>query len=334
MSLPRRALRGCFFAALLLPAATFAHGAPPQRQTVWLLLKDGRQMEASATLGTIRVEGNGGAREMAAGDLLSIDFGGAASPAEMARISMGLAAIGANTDRAARDAAVSDLSDIGLPVLSPLLAAYKDTDRHEPQPLMRLYDKIMPGYSDSMDRTLDRVRLANGDTLRGRVSAADLTTEQSGRKEVVALADLRRLAVRRRVIDRTFTIDALRHTTPLEFLDTGVAVSASSSMEESAQGLVRLSFDIDGWASDPDGLKKPGPNYKSNLVDGFPFGALVGRVGPAGARWLAGTHIRKSAFQPGRLYFAVNDNGHWQNNVGSFRVRLHATDAYDVGDAQ
>ena len=39
---------------------------------------------------------------------------------------------------------------------------------------------------------------------------------------------------------------------------------------------------MDSWASDADGLKKPGsPAYNTNLVDGHPFGALVGRVGSA-----------------------------------------------------
>jgi hypothetical protein len=36
----------------------------------------------------------------------------------------------------------------------------------------------------------------------------------------------------------------------------------------------------------------------------------------------------------GRLYLAINDNSHWQNNIGSFRVKLRVTDAYDVGDPQ
>ena len=98
--------------------------------------------------------------------------------------------------------------------------------------------------------------------------------------------------------------------------------------------VMRLSFDIDGWASDADGIKVPGPNYKTNLVDGYPFGSLVGKVGPAGARWLAGRRCRKTGLSAGRLYFAVNDNGHWQNNIGSFQVRLHVTDAYDLGDPQ
>ena len=105
-------------------------------------------------------------------------------------------------------------------------------------------------------------------------------------------------------------------------------------MKVNAKGFVRLSFDIDGWASDANGLKVPGPNYKTNLVDGFPFGAIVGRVNAAGAVILIGADFSRKGLTPGRLYLAVNDNPHWQNNIGAFRVSLQATDAYDVGGAQ
>ena len=126
----------------------------------------------------------------------------------------------------------------------------------------------------------------------------------------------------------------MRHCTQIEFLDTGVIIGPNSHVEATAAGYVRLSFAIDGWASDPDGIKVPGPNYKTNLVDGFPFGALVGKVGVAGPRFIVGRRLDKTGLGEGRLYLAVNDNGHWQNNIGSFRVKLRVSDAYDVGDPQ
>ncbi len=326
---------GTLAAAVLLAAGICAGGgARRDRVTVWALTKDGRSVEGETELGTLRIEVEGKVRELGAGELLTVETAGPASETERARIAADLATVGEDKDRAARDAATAELTDIGLPVLSPLLAAYKDTDRHEPQPLMRLITRIVPGYADRLDRTLDMVRLANGETLRGRVTGGDLAIAEKGGSATVPFASVRRISVRRRAIDKTFDVDGLRHCTPIEFLDSGVAVSSASRIEETAQGLVRLSFDIDGWSSDADGIKVPGPNYKTNLVDGFPFGALVGRVGAAGPRWLAGRHVQKSGFPRGRLYFAVNDNGHWQNNVGSFRVRLRATDAYDLGDAQ
>lgn len=303
--------------------------------TVWLLLRDGTNVEGEAETGQLTIEADGKTRIVGLSELLSVQSASPASDSESERIAADLSAVGSPPNRAAQEAAVAELSDIGLPALSPLLALYKDTDAHEPKPLVRLFARIMPGYADRLDRTLDIVRLANGETLRGRVSGADLKIATYDKRTMsIGIATIRRIAVRRRSIDKTFDIDALRHCSQIEFLDTGVGVSSSSKIEETAQGFVRLSFDIDGWASDADGLKVPGPNYKTNLVDGFPFGALVGRVGPVGQRWLAGRHAQKSGFTRGRLYFAVNDNGHWQNNIGSFRVRLHATDAYDLGDPQ
>jgi hypothetical protein len=101
------------------------------------------------------------------------------------------------------------------------------------------------------------------------------------------------------------------------------------------RGFVRLSWDTDSWASDADGLKVPGsPAYKSNLWDGQPFGALVGRVGASGPVFFVGKKATLSDKGAGRLGIAVNDNTHWQNNVGTFYVKMSASDAYDLGDAQ
>ena len=60
---------------------------------------------------------------------------------------------------------------------------------------------------------------------------------------------------------------------------------------------------------------------------------IVGRVN-AGAVFLLGADFSRRELTPGRLYLAVNDNSHWQNNIGAFRVSLQATDAYDVGSAE
>jgi hypothetical protein len=95
-----------------------------------------------------------------------------------------------------------------------------------------------------------------------------------------------------------------------------------------------MSWDTDGWASDADGLKVPGPNYKTNLVDGHPFGALVGKTGASGAPFLLGARYSGKCPSAGRLHIGINDNRHWQNNVGRFAVVLQATEAYDVGQAQ
>ena len=128
---------------------------------------------------------------------------------------------------------------------------------------------------------------------------------------------------------------SLKHSTQIEYYDTGVVLTAVSKVDTAARGLVRLSWNTDSWASDADGLKKPGsPAYKSNLVDGHPFGALVGRTSADGEVFFLGKKSTKTGLKPGRLALAVNDNKHWQNNLGTFFVNMTASEAYDLGDGQ
>lgn len=302
-------------------------------RTARLLTRDGKVLVGSLSADGFTVNGEP-SRSVGVETLLSINLGLEASPYEAARITAGLAAV-QGTDRAARDAAVAELTDIGLPAFTPLLYTYKDRDLREPDALYRLFARLMPGYADAADRSLDLIRLKNGDALRAKVGISSLTIQPTGGAAMkVALDSIRSLAIRQGVIEKTFDVHSLRHCTQIEFLDTGVIIGPNSHVEATAAGYVRLSFAIDGWASDPDGLKVPGPNYKTNLVDGFPFGALVGKVGVAGPRFVVGRRLDKMGLGEGRLYLAVNDNGHWQNNIGSFRVKLRVSDAYDVGDAQ
>lgn len=143
------------------------------------------------------------------------------------------------------------------------------------------------------------------------------------------------IAIRKKNVQRAMPVHSLRHCTQIEYLDTGVIVTANSSLEIEAAGFVRLSWNEDGWASDANGLTKPGsPSYKTSLVAGHPFGALVGRVGASGEVFFVGKKFVKKEMAAGRLGLAVNDNAHWQNNLGSYSVTLRATDAYDAGDPQ
>lgn len=318
--------------AALLPLTATANPGAAKTQTVWILTTDGRSLEGTTEDAAISVSIDRETHEVPLHNLLSINTGTPPSEYESAHIQADLKAV-QGTDHRGMEAAVAELTDMGLPVMSPLLAAYKDTDAHEPNPLYRLFARIVPGYADQADRNLDLIRTADGVTLRGHTHLPELAIKTSDGKAItVAGPAIRRIAVRRSSIDRSFSVDALHHCTQIEFLDSGVRMDDRSHVEAHAQGYVRLSFDIDGWATDPDGIKVPGPNYKTTDVDGFAFGALVGRVGPAGARWKAGKSLKKAGLGSGRLYFAVNDNGHWQNNLGSFKVRIHVSDAYDLGD--
>jgi hypothetical protein len=103
--------------------------------------------------------------------VLSAHSAAPASDSEKGRIAAGFAAI-QGADRKARDLAVEELTLIGLPVMTPLLRMYKDTDQHEPRPLYRLFERIIPSYADGFDRALSLVRLKGGETMRVALPAA------------------------------------------------------------------------------------------------------------------------------------------------------------------
>src|SRR3954471_12564609 len=294
------------FFLLCVPIALF--GAPE-----WLMVRttDGVLVEGQSQLRSIKVDG----ADINLLQVLSVHNGAPASEFEAGRITQGLAAIQGD-DRAARDKAVEELTAIGLPVMTPLLKAYKDTDQHEPRPLYRLFERLVPSYADDFDRTLSLVRLKNGEAKRGKLSEATVELKNAdGKTTSLPWSQIRCMAVRQKSVQRSMQAHSLRHSTQIEYLDTGVAVTAASKTTVAARGLVRLSWDTDSWASDADGLKVPGsPAYKSNMVDGQPFGALVGRFGAGGDVFLIGKKASFSGKAGGRLGMAVNDNKHWQNN--------------------
>jgi len=315
---------------LLLPAAMFS--AP-----TWLLIRttDGTQVEGQSQIKSVRITSGGRAVDLKIGQVLSIHNGAAASETEAGRIKSGIAAI-QGQDRKARDLAVEELTSIGLPVMTPLIDTYKDTDQHEPRPLYRLFERIMPSYADDFDRGLSLIRLPNGEAMRGRLADATIEVKTSSGETVkLQWAKIRTLAVRQAKVSRAMQVHSLKHSTQIEYFDTGVALTAASKVDSTARGIVRLSWATDSWASDANGLTKPGsPSYKSHLFEGQPFGALVGRTAPDGEVFFVGKKFAKSGLKPGRLALAVNDNKHWQNNLGTFFVNMTVTDAYDLGDGQ
>jgi hypothetical protein len=285
---------------------------------------EGTEIEAETDLAALKMP-----------SILSFHSGTPPSEKEKERIAAGILAI-QGKERAARDAAVEELTNIGVPVVTPLLAALKDTDQHEPRPLYRLFERVMPSSADGFDRTPSLVRLTNGKAVRLAAPEGSLVLrKKDGTKTELPWASVRSLAVRQKMVRRTMAVHSLRHCNQIEYLDTGVIVTPASKADLTASGFARLSWSEDGWASDPNGLTKPGsPAYKTHLVGGHPFGALIGRVGAKGDVFFVGKNASKQAMPAGRLMLAVNDNAHWQNNVGTYTVTLTATDAYDIGDPQ
>jgi hypothetical protein len=148
----------------MVPGGTVAGAAAPGA-TVLVLTKDGRTIEGMTGTEALVLLTGGSQQQVRLRDLRSFHSGDPALPGEADRIAKGLAAV-AGTDFKASEAAAAELTDIGLPVLTPLLRTYKDTDAREPNPLYRLFARIVPGFGDGPDRALDLVRLASGDAVR------------------------------------------------------------------------------------------------------------------------------------------------------------------------
>ena len=285
-------------AALSLPAA----------QTVLVLTTEGRWVEGLSSASM--------AGQTALSHLLSIHNGAPASAHEAEMIAAGFKTL-----------AIEDLTNIGLPVLTPLLTTLKDTDQHEPKLLYNLFDRIVPPGADQADREASLWRLDDATLTRGAWPKGEIKIGS----ETIPWASIRMLAVRRKSVARRSEVHSLRHSTQIEYLDTGVYLSAASQLKLTATGFTRLSWFQDEWATGPNGLTKPGPNYKTNLVDGHPFGALLGRVTTKGEVFFLGASATKDKLGAGRFHLAINDNKHWQNNLGSYVVSLSASDAYDLG---
>ena len=318
---------------------------------VWTLLKTGQPYEAGLVTKDIQIQTAQGVLEIPFSDVLSLNTASQMSDDEKHRVDTALNTLlgenrGVNrgvgtfmqTNPQLYEIATAQLEDIGLPVITPLFTSLPDIDGREPKPAYRVYDRIIPAGGDCADRTLDLIRLNDGQILRGKILNRELELKiQPDKTEVIIFSDIRRLAVRQKQINRILVVDSFRHCTQIEFLDTGIILTGDSELEQTAQGYVRLCYnpDLDCWSADADGLTPDAPTGKpTNIFEGFPFAALIGRVGPEGPCWLAGCHVKKTGLPTGRLYFAVNDNSHWQNNIGSFCVNLKVTNAYDMSQAQ
>ena len=322
---------GLFLGVGLMAAQTsFAAGTK-----VWVSQRDRSTIEGVVAETAVKMKVNGKTQKFNLDVVLSIEIGDPPTPNEAADIASDIVML-QGTDLVSQAAATERLIDRGLPVLTPLLDALKDTDAHEPKPLYRLFERIMPSTGDNLDRTLDMIRLANGNVVRGRLVPETHMTFMAGFQVLnrVERNAIRRIAVHRSEIKRKITIHSLYHCNQVAWLDTGITLTPDSQVNSTAQGFLRLAYNVDGWTMNPDGLKKPGPNYNTNLTNGFPFGALLTKTGVSGKQSAAGQKMSRSDLGTGRLYFSINDNPHWQNNLGTYRMTLKVTNAYDLGEPQ
>lgn len=132
------------------------------------------------------------------------------------------------------------------------------------------------------------------------------------------LAELRTVHVGMGGGEVEFTIDAGTHgSDPGQWLDTGVNVDANFRIRITANGQVDL------WPSGPGQyLTTPKGYTTAGKGSKFMAGAVVGRIGEAGAAFLIGESFDGAPAADGRLYLQIVPSP-WNNaSTGSYRVRI------------
>lgn len=114
------------------------------------------------------------------------------------------------------------------------------------------------------------------------------------------------------IAERSYQIDSVLNgiSNPV---NTGISVTAGQSLNITASGQICLvgSYCVNA-AGDTNGSS-----------NGFRNGALLGRIGAAGAWFLVGTNYQQAAPASGLLYLAVNDS-YYPDNSGEFAVIIGA----------
>jgi hypothetical protein len=111
-----------------------------------------------------------------------------------------------------------------------------------------------------------------------------------------------------------------------EWYATGFEVESGDFLNFSAYGYVILAplNEYRGAKSGPDGQEficpDPG-NLEPCALNGAPYGALIGKIGPSGTPFFIGSSLSMTAAETGELSLIVNDNLGWYfDNYGNLMV--------------
>ncbi len=111
----------------------------------------------------------------------------------------------------------------------------------------------------------------------------------------------------------TVTVDARK-----AFTDTGVDVAVGDRVAVSATGVI---FHDATGSTGPNGVAERRDLTQYNVLDTENHGALIGRIGDAGAPFAVGSDFASASLAPGRLWLGINDKG-VDNNSGAFTATI------------
>jgi hypothetical protein len=250
-------------------------------------------------------------------ELHRVRFGRRADPERLARIAALLEELGATSPERRRNAraALAGQGAFAVPDLKRAAAEHSDKE------IQRACSEILAGLDVPEDDIPpdDDVVETNRFTLQGTVNEEALR---------VTVPELGPITVRRRDVaevkmrpERTsyrFEVTG-NHVYLGEWLETGIEVRPGDELSIRAQGAIAFP-EWGDFTIRPDGAPDRG------MVESFPLGSLVGRVGDEGPLFRVGSRYRGAPPGAGRLKLAVLVQIQGQPHHGSFRVRIDLDD--------
>jgi hypothetical protein len=307
-----------FFPAFAQPQA--AKKKPPNPNEVEIRLSDGSRVRMMILEKTIDIETKYGKLTAPSTDLRRIEFGIRPPPEVTMKIDDAIKHFNHEKFQE-RENAVKELVSIGAPAYLALNRAAKSKEPEVAQRANQALEQIRKKVPESKLRIRedDMVQTAEF-TVIGRVVNSNIAVKSAifGESKL-NVTDLRGIRWMGQQAEIELTIDATKYAVDgIQWLDTGIEVSADDELTLKASGQVDLMINGGGqYVTGPNGTNQWGRRGV------HPPGALLGRVGENGSVFIVGESYKGTSSHEGKLFLQISPTP-WQGNPvgGSYKVNI------------
>lgn len=312
---------GLVAAALTLaPLARAVDPATPLKRSeeVLFVLRDST-FRGKLEVKSFEVETAYGKLTVPASDVIRIRIGKRADRELKSRLEKLVADLGSK-DFQIREAAHKELAKLGKIAYSELLAASRSNDTEVKERASALLSNFTLDETEELQPDDDEIVTANF-IIRGTVKldllnvATRFGALRIEKKDIVSIT-----LAEPEFATRTFSLTGRNTTQSNQWLDTGIQVKKGDRLIIAASG--SLNWINYGNITEPGGNEGWGV-WRSIGSTQIYIGALVGKIGAAGAVFLVGDKYTATATADGTLFLATAAN--WSGNIqvtGEYKVRI------------